>query len=66
MIICPETMGKLAQIGTLEEVVRFCKIDPIYTPCVDFGHINAREQGSLKTKTDYSLSSLQNLFFGVE
>jgi deoxyribonuclease-4 len=53
MIICPETMGKLAQVGTLEEVVRFCKIDPIYTPCVDFGHINAREQGSLKTVSDY-------------
>ena len=53
MMICPETMGKLAQIGTLEEVVRFCKIDKIYTPCVDFGHINAREQGSLKTVTDY-------------
>ena len=53
MIFCPETMGKLAQIGTLEEVVRFCKIDPVYTPCVDFGHINAREQGSLKTADDY-------------
>lgn len=53
MIFCPETMGKLAQIGTLEEVVEFCKIDPIYTPCVDFGHINAREQGSLKTVDDY-------------
>jgi len=53
MIICPETMGKLAQIGTLSEVVEFCKIDPIYTPCVDFGHINAREQGSLKTVEDY-------------
>lgn len=53
MIFCPETMGKLAQIGTLEEVVRFCKIDPIYVPCVDFGHLNAREQGSLKTEADY-------------
>ena len=53
MIFCPETMGKLAQIGTLEEVVEFCKIDPVYTPCVDFGHINAREQGSLKTVEDY-------------
>lgn len=50
---CPETMGKLAQIGTVEEIVRFCKIDPVYTPCVDFGHINAREQGSLKTEKDY-------------
>ena len=53
MKFCPETMGKLAQIGTVEEIVRFCKIDPVFTPCVDFGHINAREQGSLKTVDDY-------------
>ena len=53
MIFCPETMGKLAQIGTVEEIVRFCKVDPIFVPCVDFGHINAREQGSLKTVEDY-------------
>ncbi len=50
---CPETMGKLAQIGTLEEIVEFCKIDKIYLPAVDFGHINAREMGSLKTVDDY-------------
>ena len=53
LIFSPETMGKLAQIGTVEEIVRFCKIDPIYVPCVDFGHVNAREQGSLKTVEDY-------------
>ena len=53
LIVCPETMGKLAQIGTVEEIVRFCKIDPVYTPCVDFGHVNAREQGSLRTVNDY-------------
>jgi len=53
MIFCPETMGKLAQIGTVEEITRFCKIDPIFVPCIDFGHINAREQGSLKTVEDY-------------
>ncbi len=53
MIFCPETMGKLAQIGTVEEIVRFCKVDPVYTPCVDFGHINARERGSLNTVEDY-------------
>ncbi len=55
MIFCPETMGKLAQIGTLDEIVRFCKIDPVFTPCVDFGHINAREQGSLKGVADYAV-----------
>jgi deoxyribonuclease-4 len=50
---CPETMGKLAQIGTIEEVCRFCKVDDVYLPCVDFGHVNAREQGSLKAEKDY-------------
>ncbi|MCM1545657.1 MAG: TIM barrel protein [Clostridiales bacterium] len=55
LYFCPETMGKLAQIGTLEEVVEFCKIDKIYLPAVDFGHLNAREQGSLQTVADYKL-----------
>lgn len=50
---CPETMGKLAQIGTVEEIAQFCQIDPVYTPCIDFGHVNAREQGSLSTTDDY-------------
>ena len=53
LIYCPETMGKLGQIGTIEEIVRFCKIDKIYVPAVDFGHINAREWGSLKTEKDF-------------
>ena len=53
LYFCPETMGKIAQIGTLEEIVRFCKIDPVFLPAVDFGHLNAREQGSLKTEEDY-------------
>ena len=37
---CPETMGKLGQIGTIEEVTEMCKIDKIYVPTLDFGHIN--------------------------
>ncbi len=53
MLFCPETMGKMAQIGTVEEITQFCKIAPFYLPCVDFGHINAREQGSLKSVADY-------------
>ena len=53
IMFCPETMGKLAQIGTLEEIVSFCKIDECFTPAIDLGHINAREQGSLKTVDDY-------------
>ncbi len=53
MAFCPETMGKMAQIGTVEEITRFCEIDSVFTPCVDFGHVNAREQGSLKSVRDY-------------
>ena len=53
VMFCPETMGKLAQIGTVAEITDFCKTDKVFTPCVDFGHVNAREQGSLKTAEDY-------------
>ena len=53
MKFCPETMGKLGQIGTIEEITEFCKVDDCFLPCVDFGHVNAREQGSLKTERDY-------------
>ena len=53
LYFCPETMGKIAQIGTLGEIVRFCKTDRIFLPAVDFGHLNAREQGSLKTVNDF-------------
>lgn len=52
-IFCPETMGKINQIGDVAEVVDFCRIHSCYVPCIDFGHINARTYGSLKTKDDY-------------
>lgn len=54
VIFCPETMGKLGQIGTIEEITEFCKLDKIYIPAVDFGHVNARENGSLKTEEDFT------------
>lgn len=48
-----ETMGKLNQLGTLDEVLTLCKLSPRFAPVVDFGHINAREQGILKTEDDF-------------
>jgi len=51
--MCPETMGKINQLGTLEEVLELCSIDERMIPAIDFGHINAREQGSLKTADDF-------------
>lgn len=48
-----ETMGKKNQLGTLDEVITICKLDPRLCPVVDFGHINAREGGIFQTVDDY-------------
>lgn len=55
LTFCPEAMGKLGQIGTVDEIISFCNIDKIFYPCMDFGHINAREGGILKTSADYEI-----------
>lgn len=54
IILCPETMGKINQLGTLSEVIELCKTDERFLPCVDFGHLNARTLGGIKTKSDYA------------
>lgn len=52
--LCPETMGKINQLGTLEEVLELCGIDERLLPCIDFGHLNARTFGGISDKTDYA------------
>ncbi len=47
--ICPETMGKINQLGDLEEVLLFCGVDDRFLPCVDFGHLNSRTLGGLNS-----------------
>ncbi len=51
--ICPETMGKVNQLGTLDEVLALCSLDERLIPCIDFGHLNARDLGCFKTFSDY-------------
>ena len=53
LIICPETMGKQAQIGTVDEVIKLCQLAPNVYPCVDFGHVNSLLGGALKTADDF-------------
>ena len=62
IIICPETMGKINQLGTLSEVMELCKVDERFLPCVDFGHLNARTLGGIKSIEDYSamLDEIEN------
>ncbi|HAY97189.1 MAG TPA: endonuclease IV [Ruminococcaceae bacterium] len=59
--ICPETMGKVNQLGTLEEVLELCLLDERLIPCIDFGHLNARDMGLLKSFADY-----ENIFLKIK
>ena len=59
--ICPETMGKVNQLGTLGEVLELCRLDERLIPCIDFGHLNARDLGILKTTADFD-----NIFISIK
>ncbi len=41
-----ETMGKINQLGTLDEIVELCQMDKRFAPVVDFGHLYARSLGT--------------------
>lgn len=60
--ICPETMGKVNQLGTLDEVLSLCEVADNMIPCVDFGHLNARTFGEVNSSTAYAeiLNSIEN------
>ena len=52
--ICPEVMGKVNQLGTLEEVLTFCKAEERFLPCVDFGHLNSRTFGATNSREAFA------------
>lgn len=60
--ICPETMGKINQLGTLDEVIELCLVDDSFIPTIDFGHLNSRTFGGIKTIKDYEeiLDKIEN------
>ena len=44
--LCPETMGRINQLGDLDEVLELCTLDARLVPCIDFGHLYARSLGA--------------------
>ncbi len=59
---CPETMGKINQLGDLNEVMEICRVDESFIPCIDFGHLNARTFGAIKGKAEFAeiLDTVEN------
>lgn len=62
ILVCPETMGKLNQIGDVEEIIAMCNINENIIPTIDFGHVNCRMQGGLRAQEDFKmlLDKLEN------
>lgn len=53
IIFCAETMGKINQLGNLDEILSFCEKYENLLPCIDFGHLHARDLGALNSKADF-------------
>ena len=60
--LCPELMGVISQLGDLDEVIALCLVDDSFIPCIDFGHLNSRTGGGVKTMEDAAavFSSIEN------
>ena len=60
--LCAETMGKINQLGSLEEVIELCNVDERVWPTIDFGHLHCRGLGAINSKEDYAaiLDGLEN------
>ena len=51
--LCPETMGRPSQLGTLDEVLELCELDDRFIPTLDFGHLHAAGQGAIRGAEDF-------------
>ena len=52
----PETMGKSALLGSLEDTLEMARQIPGVLPCLDFAHLHARPgDGSLNTHDEWSI-----------
>lgn len=60
--LCPETMGKINQLGDLAEVIALCGVDERVLPTIDFGHLYCRTLGGIRSQEDYAqiLDTLEN------
>lgn len=52
--ICPETLGKINQFGTLDEILELCLIDERMIPTIDFGHLYARSGGKVNSVDEFA------------
>jgi deoxyribonuclease IV len=61
----PETMGKSAMIGSLEDVIKMSQAVPQVKPCLDFAHLHARPgDGSMNSIAEWE-EALERIAAGL-
>jgi len=55
----PETMGRLYQLGSLDEILSLCEIVERTQLVIDWSHLHAREGGCLNTVDDFRRTVLK-------
>lgn len=54
-LICIENLGKISQVGAVEDITRLCNLTDNFIPCIDFGHLHGRSLGKfLNSKEDFN------------
>ncbi|MCX8153602.1 MAG: TIM barrel protein [Candidatus Bathyarchaeota archaeon] len=51
----PETMGRVFQVGTLDEILAICEEVEQTQPVIDWSHLYARQQGRLRRINDFRM-----------
>lgn len=54
LTLCPETLGKVNQLGDLDEVISLCEAHERLIPCIDFAHLHARDLGAMNSREDFA------------
>ena len=56
VVLRPETMGKSAMLGSLEDTIAMSKALPQEEPCIDFAHLHARPgDGSMNSYDEWAV-----------
>ncbi len=64
IFLCPETMGRPSQLGTMDEVLLICREVERTLPTVDFAHLHAAGGGALNREADFE-AVIQRLMDGI-
>ena len=54
-VICIENLGKINQVGDIDDIIKLCNLTDNFVPCIDFGHLHGRSLGKfLNSKEDFN------------